>query len=183
MYLSVAWASGKCTFRAALRNLALVWLSNLAGSVFIAYFLCYLPEIVHSDPQASWMRNVALKKVNTGWGAVFLKGVGCNLLVCLALWCNLTAVDVVSKILALWWPISVFLWIGWEHCVANFFFLPIVLMEGMNGETFGDVLAWNLIPVTLGNILGGLLFAMGQWTIYGGYAAPSLGVMTTKHHR
>jgi hypothetical protein len=128
----------------------------------LAYFLCYLPEMLHSDPQLSYIRSTALKKMSTGWGSIFLKGVGCNWLVCLALWCNLTAQDTVSKIVALWVPITTFVLIGWEHSIANMFTLPIALMEGVSGHHFGDALAWNLIPVTLGNIVGGALFAMGS---------------------
>ena len=87
----------------------------------------------------------------------------------------------VSKVVAIWFPISTFIWIGWEHSIANMFTLPLALMEGLDGKHFGDVLAWNIIPVTLGIILGGLLFAMGQFAVYGDYAKPKLDVLTTKH--
>ena len=93
MYLSVAVASGKARPTHALRNLALVWTCNFLGAAACAFFLAYLPELVSGPAPLAYLRSMAKKKVSLGWGAVFLRGVGCNWLVCLALWCNLTAQD------------------------------------------------------------------------------------------
>jgi len=183
MYLTAAWLTGKCSTRSVLRNWSLTWVANLAGSCFCAYFLTYLPEIMHTSPQLDFLQSVSDKKMSAGWGATFLKAIGANWLVCLSLFCNLTAHDVVSKVVAIWMPIATFVWIGWEHSIANMYLIPLGLMEGLpSGRHFGDFLAWNLIPVTLGNVLGGAAFAWGQWMIYGEYAAPKVETLTTKHH-
>jgi len=149
---------------------------------FIAFLLIWLPELLHGDAQLSYLRTVALKKMNTGWGSTLLKGIGCNWMVCLALWCNLTAGDTLSKIVACWLPISAFVWIGWEHSIANMFTLTIACYEGVPGKNWGHALAWNLIPATLGNIIGGLLFTAGQYLAYGDYARPNLAALATKWH-
>jgi len=93
MYLSTALAAGKSRPLHALRNLTVVWVCNFLGAGACAFFLAYLPELVRPAPQLAFLRSMASKKVDLGWGAMFLRGVGCNWLVCLAFWSNLTAKD------------------------------------------------------------------------------------------
>lgn len=168
MYLSAAMLAGRAPILPTYGRMGMAWLGNFAGSVVTAFLLAYLPSIMSSGSQWDYLASVADKKLNDGWGSVVLKGLGCNWLVCMALWCNLTAQDIISKIVAIWMPIAVFFWIGWEHVVANFFTLPLALMEGATGSSgFGEILAWNIIPATVGNFLGGSLFIFCQWLIYG----------------
>jgi hypothetical protein len=95
----------------------------------------------------------------------------------MALWCACAANDVMSKIMALWWPIMGFVAIGYEHCVANMFFVPLAIMEGYN-LTADQFIRRNLIPVTLGNIVGGLLFIAVQYLIYHPYIEADVTSMT-----
>jgi formate/nitrite transporter len=178
MYLTSAFLSGRCRFRSVAFSLSLGWLGNFLGAVVCAYFLGYFPGLLSSDPQAAFVLAAASKKLSAGWGSVFLKGVGCNWLVCIAMWLQLACLDGVGKLLAIWLPIATFIWLGFEHSVANMSLLSLSLwmQGGSSGSTaggtavmysFGDVLFSNLIPATFGNIVGGALFAAGQWLAYG----------------
>lgn len=95
-----------------------------------------------------------------------LRGIGANWLVCLAWWQAISSSDTGSKILAVWWPVFTFTAIGFEHSVANMFYVDIGLLEGA-GPSFGQFLSHNLIPVTIGNFLGGALFlGVANWGSY-----------------
>jgi formate/nitrite transporter FocA (FNT family) len=91
--------------------------------------------------------------MNYGWGIAFLRGIPANWLVCLAISIAMSAEDISGKILGCFIPIMTFATTGFEHCIANMFFVPLSLMYGAKG-TFGKFIYANLIPVTLGNILG-----------------------------
>lgn len=184
LFFTSACTTGRIRTRATilrmLRNLFLVYWFNFLGSLFVAYFLAYLPELVHSAPQSTWLAGFAMRKMATTWGQTFLKAIGCNMMVCLAIWSSYTTEDVMSKIAAIWFPIAAFVYIGWEHSVANMFLLPLALMEGVPGKDTSDFIVWNLIPVTLGNVVGGLLFALGQ---YGGWRANTEAAIATSSIR
>ena len=99
-------------------------------------------------------------------GCVPFSGVGANWLVCLAWWQAHSAQDTGSKMLAVWWPVFTFTAIGFEHSVANMFYISIGLLEGAT-PTASDALVNNLIPVTIGNFLGGgVLLGVVQWFTY-----------------
>jgi len=102
---------------------------------------------------------LASAKVNMGWGACFLRAVGCNWLVCLSLYCAISADDVFGRLAGIWPPITAFVAIGFEHSVANMFFIPLGLFQGAPDTDGGKLFYNNLIPVTLGNMVGGFLFA------------------------
>jgi len=129
---------------------------------------------------------VANTKCGLDFATAFFRGVGCNWLVCLAIWMAISADDIVSKIIAIWFPIMAFVAIGFEHNVANMFFIPLGIFVA-NNPTIAPNLAtaniattnlvgsagWynffitNLIPVTLGNIVGAALFvAAVYWYVY-----------------
>ncbi|KAL8441517.1 hypothetical protein Emag_007106 [Eimeria magna] len=130
------------------------FLGNWLGALFSAYFLSYLPGGYEQEPMYGYMCYVQHVKVSYGWGQCFLRGIGCNVLVCLAVW-NVTACDdPASKILALWFPIVTFCVAGYEHIIANFYTLQLTLMMGCP-ETVGTVVVQNFIPTFLGNMVGG----------------------------
>ena len=110
--------------------------------------------------------NIALNKVDIEPLQAFVRGIMCNALVCLAVWLCFAARDVASKILAIIFPISAFVALGFEHCVANMYFIPLgMLISG--GEIGVTEFLTNLIPVTIGNIIGGSLFvAFVYWVVY-----------------
>ena len=96
----------------------------------------------------------------------FVRAVLCNVLVCLAVWRCFAARDVAGKILAIVLPISAFVALGFEHSVANMYFIPLALMQGADGVTLGG-LAQNIVLVTAGNVVGGGgLVAAVYWLVY-----------------
>lgn len=138
-------------------NWLLVYAGNFVGSLFFAYFLVKLPGILSADAWHSASVHIAETKVSMPWLTVFLRGVGANWLVCLAVWLGLSANDVAGRILGLFFPIMCFVAIGYEHSVANMFFIPLGMMHGAS-VTLVDFFLTNLLPATLGNIVGGAFF-------------------------
>ena len=100
------------------------------------------------------------RKIALGWTKAFWRAVGCNWIVCLAVWLSIAADDIIGKIFAMWFPIMGFVAMGFEHSVANMFFIPAGMFAGAN-VNLGQFLFSNLLPVTLGNIVGGLVFVAG----------------------
>ncbi len=137
-------------------------------------------------PWAGWAATVANTKCGLDFTTAFLRGIGCNWLVCLSIWLAISAEDIISKILAIWFPIMAFVTIGFEHSVANMFFIPLglfvandpaiatnlaiskVATANLIGATgWYNFIVTNLIPVTLGNIVGAVLFvAILYWYVY-----------------
>jgi len=156
-----------------LRNWFWVYLGNFMGGVFCAYFLAHLTGLLMVDPWNTFIGNIGVAKTNLSWGAAFWRGVGCNWLVCLAVWMAISSDDIAGKIAAIWWPIMAFVALGMEHCVANMFFIPAAIF--CTGKvTWGAFLVNNLIPVTLGNIVGGAFFVgMLYWWVYQRGSAPA----------
>jgi formate/nitrite transporter len=149
---------GMLTGRFNWRNLTYNWvvsyIGNFIGSLFVAYFLAYLTGMLAGEPWRTSTVALAESKVAGSFGAMFFKGVGCNWLVCLAVWMAIASEDIVSKIVSVWWPIMAFVAMGLEHSVANMFFIPAGMLLGAH-VTWGQFLVNNLLPVTLGNIVGG----------------------------
>ena len=90
------------------------------------------------------------------WDVVFLKAIGANWCVCLAVWLALSGKTLLEKALGCWLPVMAFVVLGYEHCIANMFFIPLGMMEGADITVWQAVTA-NFIPSTLGNIAGGAL--------------------------
>lgn len=100
---------------------------------------------------------LALKKTSYSFGATLTKGILCNMLVCMAVWQGNAAQDICGKLLGIWFPISAFVTSGYEHCIANMFVIPLAMRLGapISVHTF---LVKNLIPATIGNLIGGGIF-------------------------
>jgi formate/nitrite transporter len=121
---------------------------------------------------------IANAKVNIPFFEALFRGIGCNWLVCLAVWMMLSSRDVTGKIFAAFFPIMAFVALGFEHCVANMYFIPmgiflkntaVAAQSGLNlaNLTWGGFAIDNLIPVTIGNIIGGSVFvALLYWSVY-----------------
>ncbi len=142
---------------AMFRNWFWVYVGNFIGAVFVAYFLTHLTHLVHKEPFIDAVHNLAIGKTSNSFGVTFLKGIGANWLVCLSLWLGMAATDVRGKITALWWPVMVFVTFGFEHSIANMYFIPLAIFEGAD-ITWTTFIVNNLIPATLGNIVGGGFF-------------------------
>jgi len=186
MFAPISLLNKEASFKGLAKNWALVYVANLLGSVFVAYFLAYQCGFFDALPWAGWAANVANTKCGLDFATAFLRGIGCNWLVCLAVWLAISADDIVGKILGIWFPIMAFVAIGFEHSVANMFFIPLGIFvandavaaanlasAGVAAPNLLGAAGWynffitNLIPVTLGNIVGAAVFvAMLYWYVY-----------------
>ncbi len=140
-----------------IRNWILVWLGNFAGALAFAYFLVYIPGLTSASCYADALAGMATAKTSASFGVIFLKGIGANWCVCLAVWLALSGRRLGEKLLACEIPVMAFVALGYEHCVANMFFLPLAMMQGAPLDA-GTLFMANLLPATLGNIAGGALF-------------------------
>ncbi len=149
--------------------LVIVYIGNLIGSVIVAA-LASLGGTLGSVQEA--VVSAAVSKAALGFGQAFVRGVMCNVLVCIAVWMAAAAKEPVGKIVGLYMPIMVFVLCGYEHCVANMYYLPAGLFTAAkyglaaDGLTWGSALVKNLLPVTLGNLVGGMGVGALYWTIF-----------------
>jgi formate/nitrite transporter len=156
------------------RNLTLVLVGNLLGALFVAFFLAVQTGVIGgtgAEGSAALtharLEQIALDKAtaHTAW-QTFLRAVGCNWLVCLAVWMSLAATTVSGKILAIFFPIMAFVAMGFDHVVANMFFLPAAIFAGVDGLTWGDVLT-NWLLAGIGNLVGAVVFvATSYWYLF-----------------
>ena len=160
--MTLALFDKKITLKQMLKNWSLVYIGNIIGSVLLAYI------IVKSDlyKSGSDLSNKALaisegKLALTLQGAI-LRGILCNIIVVIAVWLSSASKDVIGKIFAIWFPIMLFVLSGFEHSVANMFFIPLGKFLGGN-FSWTEIWVNNLIPVTLGNIIGGALIIPGVY--------------------
>ncbi|MFD1294170.1 formate/nitrite transporter family protein [Lutibacter holmesii] len=144
-------------FGTVFKNWGLVYVGNFVGAVFVAYVITHLTHIVSSAPYVNAVHSIAIGKTSHTFLVTFLKGIGANWLVCLAVWQGMAAKDTLGKIFAIWWPVMAFVTMGFEHSIANMYFIPLAIFEGAE-ITWNTFIVKNLIPATIGNIVGGALF-------------------------
>src|SRR4051812_17149095 len=152
---------------ALFQNFWWVTIGNLLGALFVAYFLADQTGVITADAPLERLTGIATLKgtTETEW-QIFLRAVGCNWLVCLAVWMALGAEDVAGKILAIFFPIMAFVALGFDHVVANMFFLPAAIFAGVDGISWGDALH-NWLFAGLGNFVGAAVFVAGAyWYLY-----------------
>lgn len=157
---------GRATLRQLTRNFGWVLLGNLLGSLFVAFFLAVETGVVTEALPLARLEEIALLKgeEESAW-QIFLRAVGCNWLVCLAVWLAISAEDVAGKILAIFFPIMAFVAMGFDHVVANMFFLPAAIFAGVD-LTWWDV-AQNWFWAFWGNLVGAAVFVAGAyWFLY-----------------
>ncbi len=176
----ISLADKRICWGAMLRNWALVYIGNLLGSLFVAAMVVFGHTIsLFSGAVATSVISTALGKATLSFGDAFLRGIGCNLLVCAAVWMATAAKSAGSKVISLYLPVMLFVLCGFEHCVANMYFIPAGLFAMMVPEyaeaftggaealTWGAFFVKNLIPVTLGNIVGGsVLLGLPMWFVH-----------------
>jgi len=181
--LVMAWADRLITTRKLLRNWVLVYFANAVGAIGLAV-LVYLSH--HADMNQGAVGQtyvkIAAAKASLPFMEAFYKGILCNLLVCLAVWLALAGRSVTDKLLAVILPVSAFVAAGFEHSIANMYFIPLGIMlksdvtvpAGVNVAALDWAgFAGNLLPVTLGNIIGGsLMVALVYYVIYRRGAKP-----------
>lgn len=147
--------SGSYGFTAVLRHWALVWTFNFVGALAFTYLFVYMSGLTAAEPYRSAIVGIAESKASLPWGVAFTKGIAANWCVCLAVWLCLMVDSLPAKFLACWIPVGAFVVLGYEHSIANMFFIPAGMLQGAD-VTVGALFN-NLIPVTLGNIVGGSL--------------------------
>ncbi|WP_020677359.1 formate/nitrite transporter family protein [Geopsychrobacter electrodiphilus] len=161
--LAMAWADGKISTRELLRNWVIVCGGNFIGAVGIALlvFLSHHVEMNNGGIAQEYIK-IASAKVALPFWTAFFKGILCNILVCMAVWMAFAGRSVIDKAVAVVFPISAFVAAGFEHSIANMFFIPLAMLLqsfdniGVNSNTITWAgLFGNLVPVILGNIVGG----------------------------
>ncbi|MGE0255380.1 MAG: formate/nitrite transporter family protein [Alphaproteobacteria bacterium] len=164
--LVMGWADGCITTRALLANWLIVYVANFAGAIATA-ILAWLAGMYALDGGAvgATAIGIAAAKVELGFADAFFRGLLCNVLVCLAVWLCFAARDVTGKVLAILFPVATFVALGFEHSVANMYAIPAGWLAAHEPAVAGAGAAQahiglagfaaNLVPVTLGNIVGG----------------------------
>jgi formate/nitrite transporter len=151
---------------APFKNWTIVYIGNFIGSLFIAYFIAYFTGILGESPWKEATIHLAEHKVEKGFWIVLVKGIACNWLVALAMWKSYAARDISGKILAIWIPIMAFVAMGFEHSIANMFFIPTAIFYGAD-IAWTDFIFHNLVPATIGNTIGGAFFVgCIYWFVY-----------------
>lgn len=156
-YMTVGVQRGSIKISDLLRNWGYVYLFNFVGALFFAYFFVHLSGLMSHDPLESSIIGTGMKKISYQWHVAFLKGITANWLVCLSLWLGYSSKDMLGRLVGIWIPVMAFVTLGYEHSIANMFYLPMAMMTGADISIAGMIVR-NLIPVTLGNIVGGGLF-------------------------
>lgn len=162
---------------AFLKNLVVIYFGNLVGSVFASWLIVQSGVLSSaSNSLAALTIRTAAGKASIDFGQAILLGILCNILVCAAIWLSYSSNNTVGKIFAIFFPISLFVLSGYEHSVANMFYIPVgilakanpayveaALSAGVSADAIAN-LSWstffinNLIPVTIGNFIGGAVF-------------------------
>ena len=173
--ITMAVLDRKATVPGMLRNLSIVYLANFVGSVLLVMLVVW-SGLWKTDQSAVGIAamKTANAKVNLTFMEAFTRGILCNWLVCLAVWLALAARTVMGKIAGCFFPVMAFVASGFEHSVANMYFIPMGLalkghdlIAASSHLTIGGMILRNLIPVTLGNIVGGAGFvATLYWFVY-----------------
>lgn len=177
----MAWASGKITTRALLRNWGIVYIGNFIGSVGTAVLIFLSKQHTFGKGDVgAYMLTIANNKVALDFFQALVLGILCNALVCMAVWLTFSARSTTDKIAAILFPITAFVAAGFEHSIANMYFVPVGLFIKQFDPTFtantgldltkltlGNFLINNLLPVTIGNVVGGTVFVAAiYWLIF-----------------
>jgi formate/nitrite transporter len=177
----MAWASGKVSSMSLLRNWTIVYLGNFIGSFATAIMVFASQQYLFGNGSVGLTAlGIANAKVQLGFLQAIALGVLCNILVCLAVWLTFSARSTIDKIAAIIFPITAFVAAGFEHSIANMYFIPMGLLIynfdpgfaaaasiDLSSLTWGAFLINNLLPVTIGNIIGGSVFVAAiYWSVF-----------------
>ncbi len=183
--MTIGVLNGDITWGQLFRNWIVVWIANLVGSVFLAWMIASMSGLTDGNVGATAI-NIAYGKVTAGGDShtmmYFFRAIGCNWLVCLAVMMAVASKDIGGKVLAIFFPIMAFVTSGFEHSVANMYFIPAGIfskgfdkavaasgktVEALEALNWGSMFGSNILIVTLGNIVGGAIFVgMVYWWIY-----------------
>jgi len=182
--MTIGLMNGDITIGQLLRNWGIVYTGNLVGSILLAWIIAAMSGLTDGAVGGTAIA-IAVGKVTAGGGShnlmYFFRAIGCNWLVCLAVMMAIAAKDIGGKVFAIFFPIMAFVTSGFEHCVANMYFIPAGIFSKafpgavqasgkaaqLTSLTWGTMFTQNIIIVTLGNIVGGaVLVGMVYWWIY-----------------
>lgn len=152
-----AFMRGRYGISTVIKNWTIVYLGNFVGAVAFTTVMVWCVGLTSAEPYHSAIIGIGIAKTSMPWMTVFLKGIAANWCVCLAVWLALSGKTLGDKIAGCWWPVMAFVALGYEHCIANMMYLPLAMLEGAD-ITVGRAIWANLIPATIGNIIGGALF-------------------------
>ena len=173
MLVPLSAMRGKIDMGDVAKNLTLVLLGNLLGALFVAFFLAVQTDVIgdagsEGGALLTYERLAQIDEGKVGHTAweTFLRGVGCNWLVCLAVWMSLAAQSVSGKILAVFFPVMAFVAMGFDHVVANMFFIPAGIFAGVPGAGWDDAVV-NWLLAGAGNLVGAVVFvATSYWYLF-----------------
>ncbi|MEI7792613.1 MAG: formate/nitrite transporter family protein [Candidatus Berkelbacteria bacterium] len=177
----IGWLQKKVSCLAFLKNLVIVYLGNFVGSLFIAGLIFLGREYsMNNGTFGIAAFSIANAKMSHGFSEAIVLGILANMLVCLGIWLNYSARNTTDKIMAILFPVTAFVAMGFEHSIANMYLIPIALfIKKFDPEfvitkhitdsslTWSNFFVHNLIPVTIGNVIGGILIWWFVWMIYG----------------
>lgn len=166
----VSLLSKKITLGQMIKNWVIVWVGNLVGSLILVALLYFAGFYnMNGGAVGEMMMTVAAGKINLTWPTIMCRGIMCNILVCLAVWVSFACRSIVDRFVTVIFPIMAFVACGFEHCIANMYFLPMALLVKSTGAveytgtanidaiTMGGI-AFNISAATVGNIIGGCVF-------------------------
>lgn len=181
----MAWANKKVSTLAVLRNWLLVFTGNMVGALGVAVLLFFSRQYLFAQGAVGQnILNIARAKCQLQFGQAVALGILCNVLVCLAVWLCFSVRSSTGKVLCILFPITAFVTCGFEHSIANMYFIPVAIAVKDYGDpalftlinatpqdysmvTWSNFLLANLLPVTIGNIIGGAgLVGMVYWFVY-----------------
>lgn len=159
----MAVVDGKVSIAALLRNWLFSWIGNFAGALIVVVLMSWSGLLTGAAGETA--QKIAAGKLELGPVEAFTRGILCNMLVCLAVWLTFAARSVTDKIMAIVFPITAFVLLGYEHSIANMYLIPAGWAAGAPVNVPGFLR--NLVPVTLGNIVGGAGgVALAYWLAY-----------------
>lgn len=171
--LVIPLLEGEVTLTGVIKSWICVYLGNFAGSVILAFLIAFghTPSLLDGGLLEVIM-SIAAGKVGLSFGDAFLRGIVCNVIVCLAVWMSFAGKTVTGKIAGLYLPIVIFVLGGFEHSIANMYYFMVAIFSnavydmGNTAVTLGAALTKNLLPVTLGNLIGGASIGIIYWYLY-----------------
>lgn len=156
----------KINAKTFLKYLLLSYVFNFFGTQIIAFFMTQQTGLLQTEPWVDYLHQYAGAKVDQSFWSVFIKGIGANWLVCLGMFLGYASKDIIGKCIGIWIPVMLFVTLGYEHSIANMYFIPTAIYTGAD-ITWSSFIVQNLIPSTLGNFLGGALLVGGvYWYLF-----------------
>ncbi|TGO53927.1 hypothetical protein BCON_0115g00100 [Botryotinia convoluta] len=169
MYSVVALLHRRCSFLDLLKTWVVSFFGNLAGVLFfMAVLTGYGGTFETGAYKAEALSFAKVKAVTPEWHQIFLKAIMCNWLVCMAVFLAISSREILSKIVAIWFPVMCFVGLGTDHVIANMYFIPLAIFLGAPAPLTVNYYIWkSLIPSLLGNIVGGGVFCGGvYWYLF-----------------